>query len=92
MAVSSRTAQRVGHPDHPAFSPIQWGQRADAVLDFFFETIPRFLTRCLCRASRGYLCPPDMTQVMYPDEIEVAITGSVASEVDPAKERSEGDR
>ena len=68
MAVS-RTAHRLDHSGHPALPPIQWGRRVDAVLDFFFETIPRFLTRCLCRASRGYLCPPDMPQVMYPDEL-----------------------
>ena len=32
------------------------------------ESFLSFLTSVLCRASRGYLCPPDMTQVMYPDE------------------------
>ncbi len=37
-------------------------------LDGWFDSIVDALMRCLCRASRGYLCPPDMTQVMYPDE------------------------
>jgi hypothetical protein len=45
-------------------SPASWGRKFDALLDQFID----FMTRILCRASRGYLCPPDMTSVMYPDE------------------------
>jgi hypothetical protein len=45
-------------------SPVSWWDRFNAALDEFFD----FLMKCLCRASRGYLCPPDMTQIMYPDE------------------------
>jgi hypothetical protein len=45
-------------------SPASWGTRFDAMLDAVVDA----LTRWLCRASRGYLCPPDMTSVMYPDE------------------------
>lgn len=47
-----------------AASPSSLGGWLDVQLDTFLS----FLTRILCRASRGYLCPPDMTQVMYPDE------------------------
>lgn len=36
--------------------------------DNLLDGIGDWLVRCLCRASRGYLCPPDMTSVMYPDE------------------------
>ncbi len=42
--------------------------RLFAYLDGLADTAIDFMTRCLCRASRGYLCPPDMTSVMYPDE------------------------
>jgi hypothetical protein len=60
------------HPTHPlsqslpSANPtrIPLGQRLDASFDAAID----WLMRCLCRASRGYLCPPDMTQVMYPDE------------------------
>jgi hypothetical protein len=47
-----------------ALSPASLGRRFDDSLDALIEA----LTRWLCRASRGYLCPPDMTSVMYPDE------------------------
>jgi hypothetical protein len=47
-----------------AYPQVSWGRRFDAQFDRFIE----FMTRVLCRASRGYLCPPDMTDVMYPDE------------------------
>jgi len=45
-------------------SPASWGRKFDALFDRFID----FMTGILCRASRGYLCPPDMTSVMYPDE------------------------
>lgn len=41
-----------------------WGQKFDAFFIASFNT----LTGWLCRASRGYLCPPDMHQIMFPDE------------------------
>ena len=41
-----------------------WGRKFDNMFDHLIDA----LTRWLCRASRGYLCPPDMTSVMYPDE------------------------
>ena len=49
---------------HVAIPRVSWGSRFDSLVDDFID----FMTRILCRASRGYLCPPDMTQVMYPDE------------------------
>jgi len=45
-------------------SHVSWGVKFDAFLDSFVAT----MTSWLCRASRGYLCPPDMTEIMYPDE------------------------
>ena len=48
----------------PAPVPVSLGQKFDALFDSLID----FLTKVLCRASRGYLCPPDMTSVMYPDE------------------------
>ena len=41
-----------------------WGVGLDTLLEKFWDG----LMRSLCRASRGYLCPPDMTSVMYPDD------------------------
>jgi len=48
----------------PAIPPQSWGQKFDA----FFQSVFDGLMSCLCRASRGYLCPPDMPSLMYPDE------------------------
>ncbi len=46
------------------FSPSSLGVWFDAQIDSFLS----FMTRVLCRASRGWLCPPDMTSVMYPED------------------------
>jgi hypothetical protein len=54
----------MGHGPAGALPRASWGQRFDAL----FDSLVDFLTKVLCRASRGYLCPPDMTSVMYPDE------------------------
>ncbi len=45
-----------------AVAPVSWGARFDAAVYAIFDG----LMKALCRASRGYLCPPDMTSVMYP--------------------------
>jgi len=47
-----------------ASARVSWERRIDA----WFDGVIQALTGWLCRASRGYLCPPDMTSVMYPDE------------------------
>ena len=46
---------------------LSWWERFNARLDAGLENFFSFMTSVLCRASRGYLCPPDMTSVMYPD-------------------------
>ena len=51
-------------PTSSPVSPVSLGQKFDAL----YVSMIDFLTKVLCRASRGYLCPPDMTHVMYPDE------------------------
>ena len=51
-------------PTSSPVSPVSLGQKFDALFDSLID----FMTKILCRASRGYLCPPDMTSVMYPDE------------------------
>ena len=63
------SSNRIGHElplatSSPTSSSVSLGQKFDAL----YESLIDFLTKILCRASRGYLCPPDMTQVMYPDE------------------------
>ena len=50
----------------------RFNTRLNTLLDDFLS----FMTSILCRASRGYLCPPDMTSVMYPDEPQPTIVGS----------------
>lgn len=61
MTVIGRTTQKL---PVAAIPRVSWWRKFDALLDSMIEA----LTRCLCRASRGYLCPPDMTSVMYPDD------------------------
>jgi hypothetical protein len=56
-----------------------WGEK----FDFFFIAIFNTLTGWLCRASRGYLCPPDMHHIMFPDEPGAA---HLASSNSPLKE------
>ncbi len=63
------SSNRIGHglplaSSSPTPAPVSLGQKFDALFDSLID----FLTKVLCRASRGYLCPPDMTSVMYPDE------------------------
>jgi hypothetical protein len=63
------SSNRTGHgvpvaSSAPTSAPVSLGQRFDALFDNLID----FMTKVLCRASRGYLCPPDMTHVMYPDE------------------------
>jgi hypothetical protein len=59
----------IGHDvSDAAFHPTSWWHRVDAWIDAFLNATIDTLTRWLCRASRGYLCPPDMTSVMYPEE------------------------
>lgn len=66
------SSNQIGHgvplasssPAPSTVSPASLGQKFDALFDSLID----FLTKILCRASRGYLCPPDMTSVMYPDE------------------------
>jgi len=56
---------RSTHPlPNPASQPADWGQKLDYLIESSFNTLMRWL----CRASRGYLCPPDMTSVMYPED------------------------
>ena len=74
MAVVGRTAQDFPAPAVPRLS---WGQRFDRMIDAFFVS----LTGWLCRASRGYLCPPDMPSLMYPDEPDLAGSGGPNSNV-----------
>ena len=58
--IGSRT-----HGVSSALSPsTSLGDWIEAQIDSFLN----FMTRVLCRASRGWLCPPDMTSVMYPDD------------------------
>ena len=67
---------------HSAALPrVSWGRKFDALLDRFID----FMTRILCRASRGYLCPPDMTSVMYPDEPANSRTKECCDEKLPGK-------
>ena len=47
-----------------------WGRK----IDDFFDQVVDGLMKCLCRASRGYLCPPDMHRVMFPDESQGAVS------------------
>jgi hypothetical protein len=61
MAVIGRTAHSIPATVRPRVS---WGKKFDKAFDAFFVA----LTGWLCRASRGYLCPPDMPSIMYPDE------------------------
>ncbi len=54
----------------PTVPRVSWGQKFDALLQRFFDG----LMSCLCRASRGYLCPPDMPSLMYPDDPKASET------------------
>ena len=61
---SNRMGPGLPSASSPTSSLSSLGQKFDA----HFDSLVDFLTKVLCRASRGYLCPPDMTSVMYPDE------------------------
>jgi hypothetical protein len=61
MTDIGRTTDRVPVAALPSAS---WGRKFDALIDASIDA----MTRWLCRASRGYLCPPDMTSIMYPDD------------------------
>jgi hypothetical protein len=63
------------------FTPASWGRKFDTFLDNLINS----LTGWLCRASRGYLCPPDMTSVMYPDEPANSRTKECCDEKLPGK-------
>jgi hypothetical protein len=47
---------------------LSWWERFNTRLNTLLDNFVSFMTSILCRASRGYLCPPDMTSVMYPDD------------------------
>lgn len=67
MAIlSSTTEDLVLSPSSAATSSLS--DRDDGL----FSLILRSLTSWMCRASRGYLCPPDMHKIMYPDEPDTA--------------------
>jgi hypothetical protein len=51
-----------------AMPPLSRWRRFGALIDSSMDALVDALTRHLCRASRGYLCPPDMTSVMYPSD------------------------
>lgn len=55
-------------------SSVSWLSRVNAYVDTSLDNFASFLLRCLCRASRGYLCPPDMTSIMYPDEAQPPVS------------------
>jgi hypothetical protein len=67
MTDSGRTTYGLPHPAHAA-SPWNFFAHLDSWVETRLTEFMQFMTRCLCRASRGYLCPPDMTSVMYPDD------------------------
>jgi hypothetical protein len=59
----------IGHGLPVAAVPhLSWWRRFNAWIDSSIDALIETLTRHLCRASRGYLCPPDMTSVMYPTD------------------------
>ena len=62
-----------GASREPALS---WWDRFNIRLNTLLDHFLSFMTSILCRASRGYLCPPDMTSVMYPDEPQPPVAGS----------------
>jgi hypothetical protein len=64
MAVIGRSAHTL--PASGA-SFASWSHRFNAQLDALTDTFFNALMGWLCRASRGYLCPPDMPSVMYPE-------------------------
>jgi hypothetical protein len=65
MAVLSSTTEDLILPAHPVAPPTPLARDRDGGI---FSLILRSLTSWMCRASRGYLCPPDMHRIMYPDE------------------------
>jgi hypothetical protein len=63
------SSKLIGHGLPVAASrPLSWWRRFGALIDSSMDALIDALTRHLCRASRGYLCPPDMTSVMYPPD------------------------
>ena len=74
MAVLSRTT--VDAPASTLSAP-GWFQRLNDTLDSMLLLAFNSLMGWLCRASRGYLCPPDMPSIMYPEE-RVGSAGSSA--------------
>ncbi len=65
MAVLSGTVH-----DRPASTlPANgWFQRFNDGIDAMLLVAFNNLMGWLCRASRGYLCPPDMPNLMYPED------------------------
>jgi hypothetical protein len=70
MAVLSGTANDQRDNARPApFVPAPgWFQRFNDGLDRMALAAFNALMGWLCRASRGYLCPPDMPSIMYPED------------------------
>jgi hypothetical protein len=65
MAVLSRPAHDL--PADARNAPTWW-QRLNERLDVMQSIAFNSLMSWLCRASRGYLCPPDMPSIMYPED------------------------
>jgi hypothetical protein len=69
MAVLSRTTHDLHASALPAHGSFRnWVQRFNDGFDRVLSRVFDALVGWLCRASRGYLCPPDMPSIMYPED------------------------